>query len=83
MKERNDAYPDDLCPDQFIEAITTQMMWLLCNYGFVVEARKQDGEPYPPTTLQCLLSGILRYMREHHGDTPDFLSKKDARFWNL
>ena len=48
-----------------------------------MEARKQGGEPYPPTTLQAILSGLLRYMRERHGDTPDFLSKKDARFRDL
>lgn len=48
-----------------------------------MEARKKDSEPYPPTAIQSLLSGILRYMRERHGDTPDFLSKKDARFRHL
>ena len=85
MKERNDAYPDDLCPDQFLEAnhsndVATLQRWL-CR--FIVEARKQDGKPYPPTTLQCLLSGILQYMQERHSDTPDFLSKKDARFRDL
>ena len=58
-----------------------QLQKWLCR--FVIEARKQDGEPYPPSSLQNLLSGILRYMRGLHGDTPDFLSKKDWRFREL
>ena len=33
----------------------------------------------PPTTLQSLLSGLLRYVRARHGDTPDFLSKKELK----
>ena len=85
MKERNKACPNDLCPDDFLEAnhsndVSNLQRWL-CR--FVVEARKQGGEPYPPTTLQSLLSGLLRYMRERRGDTPDFLSKKDVRFQDL
>ena len=85
MKERNKACPNDLCPDNFLEAnhsndVSNLQRWL-CR--FVIEARKQGGEPYPPTTLQSLLSGLLRYMRERRGDTPDFLSKKDARFRDL
>ena len=85
VKQRNDACPDDTCPDNFLEANHTDdvaglQRWL-CR--FVVEARKQGGESYPPSTIQSLLSGLLRYMREHHVDTPDFLSKKDARFRDL
>ena len=41
------------------------------------------GNHTPPTSLQNLLSGILTYMRNVHGDTPDFLSKKDWRFREL
>ena len=59
------------------EDINRLQKWL-CR--FVVEARKQDGELYPPTSLQNLFSGILRNL---HGDTPDFLSKKDWRFREL
>ena len=53
VKERNKACPNDLCPDDFLEAnhsndVSNLQRWL-CR--FVVEARKQGGEPYPPTTL--------------------------------
>ena len=85
IRECNEFNPDDLCPDGFLEldhsSDVPQLERWLCR--FVVEARKQDGQHYPPTTLQSLLSGILRYMREQHGDTPDFLSKKDWRFRGL
>ena len=50
---------------------------------FCCEARKQDCQPYPPSSIQNLLSGILRCMKEQHSDTPDFLSKKDWRFHAL
>ena len=85
VKQRNDSCPGDLCPDGFLEAnhsddVANLQLWL-CR--FLVEARKQDGGNYPPTTLQSLLSGILRYMRQCNGDTPDFLSKKDYRFREL
>ena len=29
------------------------------------------------------MSGLLRYMRSHHADTPDFLAKKDWHFRDL
>ena len=32
---------------------------------------------------KSLLSGVLRYMRNVHGDTPNFLSRKDWRFREL
>lgn len=30
---------------------------------YIVETRKTDGQLYPPATIQSLLSGLLRYMR--------------------
>ena len=44
---------------------------------FVVEARKQDGKPYPAKTLYHLLAGILRYMRDIDPKAPNFLDQKD------
>ena len=61
VAERNRSCPDDACPEDFLdlrhsEDVARLQKWL-CH--FVVEARKQDGEPYPPTSVQSLLSGIL------------------------
>jgi hypothetical protein len=85
IEQRNELFPADPCPEDFLELrhsedVNRLQKWL-CR--FVVEARKQDGQSYPPSSLQNLLSGILRYMRNVHGDTPDFLSKKDWRFREL
>ena len=50
---------------------------------FVVEARKQDGKPYPAKTLYHFLAGILRYMRDIDPKAPNFLDQKDGDFKNL
>ena len=31
---------------------------------FIMEARRQDGSPYPPNTLVVLIAGIQRHLRE-------------------
>ena len=31
---------------------------------FNMEARRQDGSPYPPNTLVVLIAGIQRHLRE-------------------
>ena len=50
---------------------------------FIVEARKANGENYPPATLHVILCGILRHMREFTPDCPNFLDKGDRRFEKL
>ena len=50
---------------------------------FVVEARKQDGKPYPAKILYHLLAGILRYMRDVDPKAPNFLDQKDGDFKKL
>ena len=50
---------------------------------FVVEARKQDGKPYPAKTLYHLLAGILRYMRDVDPKALNFLDQKDGDFKKL
>ena len=47
---------------------------------FIVETRKSNGEHYPPSSLHQLLCGILRYMREHNPECPNFLDKQDNQF---
>ena len=51
--------------------------------SFVVEARKQDGKPYPAKTLYYLLAGILRYMRDLDPKAPNFLDQNDSDFKKL
>ena len=49
----------------------------------VAEDRNKDGKPYSPVSVQSLLSGILRHMRELSVDTPNFMDKGDRRFHEL
>ncbi|XP_061179442.1 uncharacterized protein LOC133188069 [Saccostrea echinata] len=49
---------------------------------FVVEARRKDGQPYPPKSLYMLCIGILRYFREC-GIHENFLDEKDSKFYEF
>ena len=60
----------------------TELCRVLCF--FVVEARKTNGELYPPKTVFHLLSGLLRYARSQAVHPyPNFLDPKDVRFKKL
>ncbi len=47
---------------------------------FVMEARRQDGTPYPPNTLVMLVSGIQRHLRENGRPNLAIMGDKDGRF---
>ena len=72
-------FPEELVPNDLLTANDPQM---LCKHlsRFVVETRKANGDPYPPSTLHSILCGILRYMRENNVNSVNFLDKKDLRF---
>ena len=36
---------------------------------FVHEVRRQDGKPYPPSTMQQIVAGLQRSVREYHSVT--------------
>ncbi len=62
------------CP---LDLLTVQEPTAL-NYWlkrFAVEARKTNGELYPPKTLYLLFSSLLRYMRSKKPECPNILSK--------
>ena len=43
---------------------------------FVQEVKQKDGNPYPPSTLVSLVSGIQRYLRENGRAAVSFLMKR-------
>ena len=45
-----------------------------------MEARKKNGEKYPPATLHQILCGVLRQMRQLNCMCLNFLDKGDKRF---
>ena len=50
---------------------------------FVVEARKVNGDQYPPQTIFHLLAGLLRHARSVRPNTSNFLDPKDVQFRDL
>ena len=53
----------------------------LCR--FVMEARRQDGDPYPPQTVYALITGLQRYLRAEGRRDISFLTKSDPTFSRL
>lgn len=53
--------------------------WLCC---FVLETRKEDGSPYPPSTLRSLVSGLNRIIKRNNIPF-SVLDKTDHRFRDL
>ena len=82
MKARNTSYPDDPVPKDILLSSDPELLNLHLS-RFVIETRKANGEVYPPSTLHQLLCGILRFMREHNPECPNFLDKSDNRFRRL
>ena len=50
---------------------------------FVIEVRKQDGSKYPSKTIDLLLAGLKRHMKEVNLTAPNFLNEQDQRFSGL
>ena len=52
----------DKCPETLLEDMDSAQLnkWLAV---YIAETKKVSGEPYPPSTLQSLLSGLLRHVR--------------------
>ena len=50
----------------------------LCTY--VMETRKENGDPYPPKTIYNLLAGVQRYMRENKSTVFNIMDTKEPDF---
>lgn len=80
FKDYNSRSQSEKCPDILLTpACSSDVLckWLVV---FIAETRNGDGENYPPRSLNSILAGILRNMREQNSDYPNFLNKKDPRF---
>uniref|UniRef100_A0A1X7V8G3 Uncharacterized protein n=1 Tax=Amphimedon queenslandica TaxID=400682 RepID=A0A1X7V8G3_AMPQE len=78
--EYNKRNEDATCPKEVITPSCSKDLlnkWL-CVY--LSETRNKSGELYPPSTIQSLLSGMLRYMRQENPSYPNFFSKDDPAF---
>lgn len=66
--------PVDCPPHLYICKDVELDFWLS---RFVLEIRRQDGQPYPPQTLYSIVCGLMRYLRELH---PKLNLFKDVAF---
>ena len=48
-----------------------------------MEARRQDGQPYPPTTVYALVTGLQRYLRNENRREIASLTTSDITFSRL
>ena len=66
-------------PQIFLRALLLNL-WLV---RFVVEARRADGDPYPPTTIANLFSGLYRFAKNCDRHCPNFMDRKNPAFKEL
>lgn len=79
---RNKHHPEDPVPADLL--VTCDPVLLNTHLSkFAVEARKANGEIYPPGTIHQLLCGLLQHMRETTPGCPNFLNKQDSNFHHL
>ena len=80
--ERNSTEEEEQCPrDLFDNPSVSIINYWLCR--FVTEVRRQDGNPYPPKTIQQLLAGLQRKMLDANPDAPRFMDRQESCFRDL
>lgn len=74
--------PDDLVPDDLLENSDPALLnkWLSL---YILETRRADGKRFTAKSLECLLAGILRYMRSKNPSTSNFLDENDPNYAGL
>ena len=82
--ERNKSV-EEQCPDDLLESPVVDRLnyWLS---RFVVEVRREDGQPYPPATINNLLAGLYRFSKSCSptgAQCPNFMSRNDPAFREL
>ena len=82
-EERNaDVVEEERIPFDLLECPQTEALnfWLS---QFALEARRQDGKPYPGSTLLNLLSSLYCHSKSHDADCPNFMDRKSSQFKDL
>jgi len=59
----------------FDEMFACDLDYLLQD--FIISARKENKEPYPPASLRSIISGIMAYFRHQFSRTWDFFKDKE------
>ena len=82
MSYRN-SHSSEKCPESLLEDMDPTLLdkWLS---AYVAETRKVNGDPYPPTSLHLLLSGLQRHMRSIDRErAPNIFAKDNHSFQTL
>ena len=84
-REQRGEQQDGVCPVDLLKSNNVELLnfWLSC---FVVEARSEDRNSYPPATIHSLVSGLYRYSisKVSSGSVaPNFMNSGDSAFRNL
>ena len=66
------------CPETLLEKPIAEPLnyWLS---RFVVEVRREDGNPYPPSSISNNLAGLYRYTKALVRTCPNFMNRKERR----
>ena len=79
--QQQETYNDAMgpVPETFLQASLQSVDYWMSR--FVLEARRQDGKPYPPNTLHSIVLAVQRHYVEHH-NRPDLnmMLKENAAF---
>ena len=76
----NDRNTEGKCPDIVLSPLCPReelKKWLIV---FVAETGNNNGENYPPRSINSILSGIQRHIRTENPEYPNFLSGQDPEF---
>ena len=83
-KQCNEAakMPDEKCLLKLLEEPKPRSLncWLS---RFVLELRRADGNPYPPSSISNILAGLYRYSKSQVPDCPNFMDRKNNHFCEL
>ena len=84
-ENRNHTSPEERVPEKLLEDGNAELLnlWLA---RFVVEIRRADGEPYPPSSINGILSGLYRYCKAcapTGSPPPNFMDRKNPHFRDL
>ena len=73
--------PEDPIPENILECHDHGVLCKHVRY-FVLHLRKEDGTPYPPSSIHSILSGLNRALKEN-GVSFSMKNKEDPAFLKL
>ena len=81
-RDARNAAAEEKCPDDLFSDCNVQKLnyWLS---RLVVEVRREDGKPYPASSISNVLAGLYRHAKTVVPNCPNFMNRKDTSFREL